>query len=542
MSGYGFSAVVIPAFNAAASIRDVVRKCKNVIETVIVVDDGSEDWTSIEAEKAGAVVIRHEKNRGKGAAILTGLEHVKSLGLDTAVTLDADGQHDAAFIPDLLKAYGQGESAIVLGARSNMHDDAVPGSSRTGLCISNFWVRLETGLKLTDTQTGMRVYPVDEILSMDFKSMRFGWEIEVLAKAAWKGIEIREAEIEVQYSNQISERRRFRAFRDNLFISFVHAWLVLMKLTGHSRVHGKSPSGKEKSWSGKSRGSMSAHRMLDLMAGTWLVELFSWPVTLWYVLRLGPERTAALDYWKKLYPYSGYVERFFNVWEQFRNQGFILTDRIWATRHPDRVILTGTRKGEKNLQCVHEEGRGIIALTAHMGGWALAASFLSKMNIPVVVAMYEADEPSMQEFFDELRQKESVEVINLADPAASVELLNALRDNKIVCMMGDRIASEERSVEVSILSERAVIPGGPYWLAAVSRAPVMGVFVTRQGRGAYAFDVSEPFYVKKGNRLETGKSVKAAAARFASMMETNMRYAPHQWFNFYDFWAAPDEN
>ena len=229
------TAVVIPAFNAAAAIHDIAERSKSLVDEVIVVDDGSTDKTFQEACSAEAIVVRHERNRGKGAAIATGLSEAARLGARVVVTLDADGQHDPAFIPALLGEFERGPRAIVLGSRKNMDDPAVPRSSRRGLAISNFWVKVETGLTLCDTQTGMRAYPLPEVLSLACRSRRFGWEIEMLVRAAWAGIPIREVDIDARYDQGQGPSRRFRPFRDNFLISLTHARLVTMRWLGLGR-------------------------------------------------------------------------------------------------------------------------------------------------------------------------------------------------------------------------------------------------------------------------------------------------------------------
>ncbi len=228
-------AAVIPALNAASTVAAVAEAAKRYVDAVLVIDDGSTDQTFSEACKAGVQVVRHERNQGKGAALTTGLIEAHRLGARAAVTLDADGQHDPESIPALLSAFEAGPPGIVLGSRRNMDDPAVPESSRKGLAISNFWIKVETGLVLHDTQTGLRVYPLPDVLSLPCRSRRFGWEIEVLVRAAWAGIPIREVDIDARYDLGQGPSRRFRPFRDNLLISLTHARLVTMRWLGMGR-------------------------------------------------------------------------------------------------------------------------------------------------------------------------------------------------------------------------------------------------------------------------------------------------------------------
>ena len=193
------TAVVIPAYNHGATVADVAARALDLDVPVIVVDDGSTDDTRARLCDLGIRVLRHPRNLGKGAAILTGLAAAREIA-DWAVTIDADGQHDPADIPDLVRAIPEGSRPIVVGVRQRMTAAAqVPWASRFGRGFSNFWVRACGGPALQDSQSGLRVYPLPETLELGVVALRFQFEVEVLVRAGWAGMAVLEAPVSVRY-------------------------------------------------------------------------------------------------------------------------------------------------------------------------------------------------------------------------------------------------------------------------------------------------------------------------------------------------------
>jgi len=215
----GRFAFVIPAYNHAATVAQVAGRARDMGFPVFVVDDGSTDDTSRRlAEVQGIEVLRHEKNEGKGAAILTGFM-AASHKADYAITIDADGQHDPEDAIHLMDAIPLKKRPIVVGARRGM--DAVQGAhipwtSRFGRKFSNFWVRVSGGPAISDSQSGFRIYPLPEALNLKTKARRFQFEVEILVQAKRIGIPIIEAPIRVVYQPDGLRISHFRPFVDFL--------------------------------------------------------------------------------------------------------------------------------------------------------------------------------------------------------------------------------------------------------------------------------------------------------------------------------------
>ena len=227
--------VIVPCFNHQATLNDVVEGVLAEGYSVIVVDDGStvpiskKQFPVLSDPKV--TLIKHKKNLGKGRAIITGLTMAKKQGYTRAVTIDADGQHDPKNIHLLFdKAENYEQPVIIIGAREGMDRPEVPASSRFGMHFSNFWVYLETGISLPDTQSGFRLYPVKETLELALKCKRYDFEIEVLVKAVWAGIAVDYVYISCNYAPQGKRISHFNKFFDNLRLSLLHAKLVTLRL------------------------------------------------------------------------------------------------------------------------------------------------------------------------------------------------------------------------------------------------------------------------------------------------------------------------
>ncbi|MGZ9265434.1 MAG: DUF2062 domain-containing protein, partial [Candidatus Deferrimicrobiaceae bacterium] len=221
--------LVIPVYNHAATLRDVALNGLAEGFPVLVVDDGSTDGGLDTVVDLPVARHRFPSNRGKGAAILAAAELAKRSGYDAIVTIDADGQHDPADARRLLETASASWPAVAIGAR-RMEDANVPRSSVFGRDFSNFWVRLECGHALPDSQSGYRLYPVDFLLAGRFLSTGFPFEVEVLVRAGWANLPLLSVPVPVHYPPAGQRVSHFHPFLDNLRLSCLHAWLVVRSL------------------------------------------------------------------------------------------------------------------------------------------------------------------------------------------------------------------------------------------------------------------------------------------------------------------------
>jgi glycosyltransferase involved in cell wall biosynthesis len=191
-------AAILPAFNEEVSIGSMVLRARRYADRVIVVDDGSRDKTAEVAEQAGAEVIQHPENRGKGAALKTGFESLN--GEKIVVTMDTDGQHNPSDIPKLVEPILKGEADMVNGSRYiNGDKKDTPLYRRLGQIMLDNATRLDSGLNITDSQSGFRAFAASTKGVFRFKQSGLAIESEMLADAANAGLRIKEVEIGVRY-------------------------------------------------------------------------------------------------------------------------------------------------------------------------------------------------------------------------------------------------------------------------------------------------------------------------------------------------------
>jgi glycosyltransferase involved in cell wall biosynthesis len=224
---------VIPTYNNARTVADIVRRTLAVCTDVIVVNDGSTDNTLEMLDNVKCEVISYSRNRGKGYALRRGLEAARAAGFDYAVTIDSDRQHSPEEIPQLIKAIGT-EPTLVVGSR-NLQADGMPAGNTFANRFSNFWFRLQTGLRLPDTQTGFRVYPLHNLPCLKLLTYRYESELELLVFSAWRGVNIVPVPVSVSYpADRVSH---FRPFYDFFRISILNTVLCLLAIVyGYPRM------------------------------------------------------------------------------------------------------------------------------------------------------------------------------------------------------------------------------------------------------------------------------------------------------------------
>jgi glycosyltransferase involved in cell wall biosynthesis len=230
MNKKGRFAVIIPSYNHGQRVGDVIRESLKLNLPVFVVDDGSTDSTCSQiAGIKGIRFLHHTENRGKGAALLTGFAEASKIA-DWAITIDADGQHNPEDALRMIRAIPGNERPIIVGLRESMTGKAVPWTSRFGRVFSNVWVWISGGPKMTDSQSGFRIYPLPEALNMKVMAKRFQFEVEVLVKAGWKKVPVIETPISVNYMSGGERISHFRPLIDFLRNTGTFARLIVQRI------------------------------------------------------------------------------------------------------------------------------------------------------------------------------------------------------------------------------------------------------------------------------------------------------------------------
>ncbi len=209
VSNRPFVMVGIPAFNEEKSIARVVLSAQDHADSVVVCDDGSNDFTAVIAERLGAEIVRHDRNLGYGAAIQSLFGKAKKIGADVLVTLDGDGQHDPSQIPRVVKPIEDGSADFVVGSRflSETSAAAIPWHRRAGIRVITRATNGHSNESLKDAQSGFRAYSRKCIENLKMSENGMGVSSEILINARKQNLKIQEVPIHCEYRNGLKTSR-----------------------------------------------------------------------------------------------------------------------------------------------------------------------------------------------------------------------------------------------------------------------------------------------------------------------------------------------
>jgi len=223
---------VVPTYNHWRVLPDVLERLRAEGLAAFVIDDGSAEparsvIAALAAPEEGVIVVRHEANQGKGAAVLTGFARAAAAGFSHALQVDADGQHDLSVLTRLLAAARRHPEALVCGAP--LYDASAPAARRIGRQVTRFWVAVETlCLALPDTMCGLRIYPLVPVGRLTARvrlGRRMEFDTEILVRLVREGTPLAVVPVMVRYD--AANLSNFALFADNWRISRMHAGLVL---------------------------------------------------------------------------------------------------------------------------------------------------------------------------------------------------------------------------------------------------------------------------------------------------------------------------
>ena len=214
--------VVIPCYNHAGTVAAVAQAAQ-AHAPVLVVDDGS---TVPLPELPGRTLVRLERNQGKAAALRAGFKRAAEMGFTHAITMDSDGQHFTEDLPKFLAIAREQPDVLALGVR-DFYTAGCPTHRRRSNAVSTFWFRVETGVRLGDTQCGFRCYPIALTQRLKTKSSRYAFELEFMVRASWVGTTIVPVPVKCTYDDQKMRQSHFRPVKDLAHITFMNIGLVL---------------------------------------------------------------------------------------------------------------------------------------------------------------------------------------------------------------------------------------------------------------------------------------------------------------------------
>lgn len=223
--------VIVPTYNNERTIADVLRRVQAYTRNIIVVNDGStpETLAAINTLPELPEIVDYTPNRGKGYALMQGFRRALELGYRYAVTIDSDGQHYPEDIPLFLECFRQHKGALIVGSR-NLTADNMPSRNTFANKFSNFWFHLQTGIRLKDTQSGFRLYPLERINLCWPITPRYEAELELLVFSAWRGVPVVSVPVRVYYPPEGERVSHFRPFWDFFRITVLNSTLTIISL------------------------------------------------------------------------------------------------------------------------------------------------------------------------------------------------------------------------------------------------------------------------------------------------------------------------
>lgn len=222
--------IIVPTYNNEKTLEGIISGIIHITNDIIIVNDGSTDSTNDILKRFSHLkILSYPSNKGKGYAIRKGFEKAINEGYDYAITIDSDGQHFPEDIHRFLEKIEEEPDSLIVGDR-NLEAENLSGGSSFANKFSNFWFRFLTGKKLNDTQTGYRLYPLKSLRKMNFLTRKYEFELEVLVRAAWRGINVTSIPVKVFYPSKEERISHFRPFKDFMRISILNTVFVLIAL------------------------------------------------------------------------------------------------------------------------------------------------------------------------------------------------------------------------------------------------------------------------------------------------------------------------
>lgn len=633
--------VIIPVYNHGRTVGEVVKGSLQYCSTVLACDDGSTDGSGENARAAGAVLLTHPVNQGKGAALRTLFEEAHRRGFRYVISLDADGQHYPDDIPSVAGAVAEHPGAVVVGSRPDLAVSGAPGSSQFGRKFSNFWVWFESGVKVDDSQSGFRAYPLPEVLELGAKRSRYDYEVEILLRAAWAGLPVVGAPVKVLYPpDRITH---FDKVKDSVRISLLNTatcarlllplpvaplfrekphlpglsldrlrrwawlggpgplWRALAAACGAfgafgalgaaligagafpallamwaaaslappewtqwetagalagagalfglaeaflrgrlvARAQARSPRG----WSGKRHGGALGNLFFVVMTRLFGRAPAYWclyPVVLYFVLKLGKERRASMDWLDSVMGPAQGLERWRRTYLHLLWFARTVVDRVLFGASGPRLFTLKEEVGLHHIVDASGSGKGSILLTAHVGNWDFAGAMLrGKLKSPITIVAVENEAERVKKVLEKSTAVLRPRVVTVGKgELGALDMLRELREGHMLAMQGDRTL-DDRVAVVDFFGRPAAFPVGPFVIAALAQVPVIPTFSFQAGTdGEYEMVAFEPKSYRFDRSQPREGQLKAWAQDYARTVESVMRQRPYQWFNFYDFWAV----
>ncbi len=569
---YGF---IIPCYRHGTVLDTVLAQLAPFGFPLIVVDDGNDAAEQDLIAQAIApypqvTLLRHETNRGKGVAMVTGMTKAQELGLSHVIQIDADGQHDITALPQMLKLSAQEPQALISGLPQ--YDDSIPTGRLLGRYITHFWVWVETmSFDIKDSMCGMRIYPLPDSLTQSRLSGHYmDYDTEVMVRLYWQGHPVRFVPVKVIYPQD--GHSNFRLFQDNVKISLMHTRLVATGLwrllTSPFKRTAQGAAAAQQlpsvATAAQQQGAAGAHwaqepERLGLwgmrimiwvykLLGMWAFTLLLYPVIAVFYCTAKSQRAASAQFLslvRKRRRALGMTDfRDPSVFKHFYNFGLTLLDKVASWQGDIKLghEAVFAPRTEQVLSFPQDQGR--LLLVSHLGDIELCRALVATGKIrPVTALVFHENAQRFTAIMQAFAPNSTLNLIALKDfgPELMIDLKERLERGELIAIAADRLAvpqansATHRVLEVDFLGQKAPLAQGPFILATLLKCPVMAMFALREGkqRVIYAHELRSEVKVA---RAERQVFIQALAQDFAHLLEQHALTHPYDWFNFFDFW------
>ena len=580
--------VIIPCRNHGLTVEKVLEGLKPLGLPFIVVDDGSDAVTREALDELAPrcpemTLLRHEVNRGKGAALTTGLHYAEKEGYTHALQVDADGQHDLADAPTLLESAKRDPNA--LWSARPLYDESVPKKRLIGRYVTHVWVWIETlSFEIVDSMCGYRVYPIAPTLAI-LKTKHVGqfmdFDTEIMVRLYWKGLRVRFVPSRVIYPED--GYSNFRMWEDNVRISKMHTRLCiesplwwparvkrLFRREAIQEMQTASPTEtpqttmtaneREKAthWMNvKERRGFSGMKLLWKLyrwGGRPLFAVIGWPVTGVFYLTGTAAKKASEKFLTRVNEERtrrGLPTETLSGLTHFRAFTMSMLDRLaaWVGDLTLWKDVDFADDESRKLLCEPPaDGRGKLVLVSHLGvAEATRALAQHDRAVPVWALVYDEHAPRFKAMLEDVAPDASRHIIAVnhlgVDTAARLE--EAIARGEWVAIAADRTPNDQssrgsRTATASFLGHDAPFPVGPFVLANLLKCDVVTLFAVRVGDKLliscrpFASEIQLP-------RKTRDEALAQYASQWAKTLEDQAVAHPYQWFNFYDFWHEDEK-
>lgn len=546
---------VIPTLDHCDALPGIVDELRRRGLAVVIVDDGSGEGArgkiaALARDDGSVAVIRFERNRGKGAAVLAGFDHARARGFSHALQVDADGQHGLSALGDFLETAKREPDAVIAGHA--VFDVSIPLGRRLGKWFTQLWIWLETlSFSVTDGMCGFRVYPLGAVELLRTRqgiAQRMDFDVDILVRLYWQGTPVVMRSVSVTYPP--GNRSNFDYWRDNLRITRMHARLVF-EMPRHvgamlrARRKFERPGESDAWWGLGERGVSLGLGFLGLvlrLAGPVACRIVALPVVGYFFLTGGERRRASLDYLRRVFSALGAKRRpgLADSWRHHMAFFDMALDKFRAWTDPKgapHLIV----QDAASLEHLKASRQGALFFVSHHGNIDVSRASIQGSDLPsMTVLLHSKNAILFSRAVERLNPAFAANTVQVTEigPDTAIALMERVERGEWIVMAADRVpvGPAGRIVEVPFLGDIAPFSQGPYILASILGCRVYLLFCSK-GDGGYRLTVeafAEKIVLPRASRE---RSIAAHAARYAARLERECLKRPFEWHNFFDFWS-----